>query len=107
MNNSSTINVADSKNYAVTEYRTSKTCHFNTKDPFINDIQSRICKTVGINNRNTELIQGQKYEIGQQFRNESIDCTHNPEFTSLELYQSFADYNDMIELCETLLSEII
>jgi lysyl-tRNA synthetase class 2 len=47
------------------------------------------------------------YEIGQQFRNESIDCTHNPEFTSLELYQSFADYNDMIELCETLLSEII
>lgn len=34
------------------------------------------------------------YEIGQQFRNESIDRTHNPEFLSLEFYMSYADYND-------------
>ena len=68
LKSSSTINVSDSKNYAVSEYRTSKTCHFNTTYPFINDIESRICKTMGINNRNAELIQGQKYEIGQQFK---------------------------------------
>jgi prolyl 4-hydroxylase len=68
LQSSSTINVADVKNYAVNEYRTSKTCHFYNTTPFINEIESRICKTIGINNRNAELIQGQKYEIGQQFK---------------------------------------
>jgi prolyl 4-hydroxylase len=49
-------------------YRTSKTCHFYDKYPFINEIESRICKTIGINNRNSELIQGQKYSVGQEFK---------------------------------------
>lgn len=42
------------------------------------------------------------YEIGRIFRNEGISTRHNPEFTSIELYQAYADYNDMIELTEEL-----
>lgn len=42
------------------------------------------------------------FEIGKNFRNEGIDTTHNPEFTMLELYQSYADYNDMMDLTEEL-----
>lgn len=40
------------------------------------------------------------YEIGRIFRNEGIDATHNPEFTMLEAYQAFADYNDIMVLVE-------
>jgi lysyl-tRNA synthetase class 2 len=43
------------------------------------------------------------YEIGHDFRNEGIDRTHNPEFTMLEFYQAYADYNTMMELVEQLL----
>ncbi len=43
------------------------------------------------------------YEIGKCFRNEGIDRTHNPEFTMLELYQAYADYNDMMALAEELI----
>ncbi|MFO8172959.1 MAG: lysine--tRNA ligase [Gemmatimonadota bacterium] len=42
------------------------------------------------------------YEIAKDFRNEGIDRTHNPEFTMLEFYQAFADYQDMMELVERL-----
>ena len=35
------------------------------------------------------------FELGRNFRNEGADATHNPEFTSLEAYQAFADYTDM------------
>lgn len=44
------------------------------------------------------------YEIGKNFRNEGIDIRHNPEFTMIELYQAYADYNDMMALCENLCS---
>lgn len=44
------------------------------------------------------------YEIGKNFRNEGIDRTHSPEFTMLELYQAFADYEEMIELAEGMVS---
>lgn len=47
------------------------------------------------------------YEIGKQFRNEGIDRTHNPEFTSIELYQAYADYEDMMKLTEDLLSSLV
>ncbi|MBI4544036.1 MAG: lysine--tRNA ligase [Gemmatimonadetes bacterium] len=43
------------------------------------------------------------YEIGKDFRNEGMDRTHNPEFTMLEFYQAFADYQEMMELVEELL----
>jgi len=44
------------------------------------------------------------YEISKDFRNEGIDRTHNPEFTMLEFYQAFADYEDMMGLVEELLA---
>ncbi|XP_049877716.1 lysine--tRNA ligase-like isoform X2 [Pectinophora gossypiella] len=47
------------------------------------------------------------YEIGRQFRNEKIDSTHNPEFTSLEFYMAYADYYDLIDITEILLSGLI
>ena len=40
------------------------------------------------------------YEIGRNFRNEGIDRNHNPEFTMMECYQAYADYNDIMELVE-------
>lgn len=43
------------------------------------------------------------YEIGRVFRNEGIDVRHNPEFTMLEAYQAFADYNDMMDLVEGMI----
>ena len=47
------------------------------------------------------------YEIGHDFRNEGMDRTHNPEFTMLELYQAYADYNDMMSLTEDLISGVV
>ena len=44
------------------------------------------------------------YEIGRIFRNEGMDPKHNPEFTTIELYQAYADFNDMMDLFEDLLS---
>lgn len=44
------------------------------------------------------------FEIGKNFRNEGIDLTHNPEFTMLEFYMAYADYNDLMQLAEELLS---
>ena len=44
------------------------------------------------------------FEIGRVFRNEGIDTRHNPEFTMLEAYQAFADYHDMMDLTEGLVS---
>lgn len=38
------------------------------------------------------------YEIGRQFRNEGIDLTHNPEFTTCEFYMAYADYNDLLDV---------
>jgi len=43
------------------------------------------------------------YEIGHNFRNEDIDAQHYPEYTSLELYEAYADYNDIMDLTESLL----
>ncbi|XP_035445910.1 lysine--tRNA ligase isoform X3 [Spodoptera frugiperda] len=47
------------------------------------------------------------YEIGRQFRNEGIDLTHNPEFTTCEFYMAYADYNDLISITETMLSGMV
>ena len=45
------------------------------------------------------------YEIGRVFRNEGMDIRHNPEFTELELYAAYQDYNDMMDLVERLFSQ--
>lgn len=47
------------------------------------------------------------YEIGRQFRNEGIDLTHNPEFTTCEFYMAYADYNDVILITETMLAGMV
>jgi lysyl-tRNA synthetase, class II len=47
------------------------------------------------------------YEISKDFRNEGIDSTHNPEFTMLEFYQAFADYEDMMTLVEGLIAHVV
>ena len=46
------------------------------------------------------------YEIGHDFRNEGVDRTHNPEFTMLELYFAFADYDDVMKLTETMVGDV-
>jgi lysyl-tRNA synthetase class 2 len=47
------------------------------------------------------------FEIGKLFRNEGIDKTHNPEFTSCEFYMAYADYQDLMKMTEELLSEMV
>ena len=47
------------------------------------------------------------YEIGKNFRNEGVSYKHNPEFTTLELYQAYADYTDIMNLTEELITFII
>lgn len=47
------------------------------------------------------------YEIGRQFRNEGIDLTHNPEFTTCESYEAYADYNDLMNMTEEMLSGMV
>jgi lysyl-tRNA synthetase, class II len=44
------------------------------------------------------------YELGRIFRNEGVSTRHNPEFTSVEIYQAYADYHDMMELTEQLIA---
>ncbi len=44
------------------------------------------------------------YEIGRIFRNEGMDPKHNPEFTSIELYQAYADFHDMMDIAEGIIS---
>jgi len=45
------------------------------------------------------------YELGRVFRNEGIDIKHNPEFTMVEIYQAYADFNDLMALTETIVSQ--
>jgi lysyl-tRNA synthetase, class II len=47
------------------------------------------------------------YEIGRQFRNEGIDLTHNPEFTTLEFYKAYADVHDIMAMTEELVSGLV
>jgi len=46
------------------------------------------------------------YEIGRIFRNEGISVKHNPEFTMMESYEAYADYNDVMAMLETMVSEV-
>lgn len=65
---STTFNAANPNEKQVNSQRTSNTCYFQKDDPLIQLVDSRICKTIGINNRFSEKIQGQKYTVGQEFK---------------------------------------
>jgi len=57
-----------------------------------------------------ELVVGgldRVYEIGKQFRNEGIDLTHNPEFTTCEFYMAYADYYDLMNMTEEMISGMV
>ena len=72
--------------------------HFNALDE---DLKLRISQELYLK----RLIVGgleRVYEIGRVFRNEGLDTRHNPEFTLMELYQAYTDYNGMMELTENL-----
>ncbi len=47
------------------------------------------------------------FEINRNFRNEGVSTKHNPEFTMLELYQAYADYNDMMDITEALVADTV
>jgi lysyl-tRNA synthetase class 2 len=76
--------------------------HHNTLDL---DLKLRIATELHLK----RLIVGgleRVYEIGRIFRNEGIDRTHNPEFTSIEFYQAYATYQDLMKLTEEMISRL-
>lgn len=81
--------------------------------PFVthhNDLNMRLFMRIAPELYLKKLIVGglnRVYEIGKQFRNEGIDLTHNPEFTTCEFYMAYKDYNDLMEITENMLSGMV
>ncbi|MDD2627567.1 MAG: lysine--tRNA ligase [Clostridia bacterium] len=78
------------------------TTHHNTLDL---DMYLRIANELYLK----RLIVGgfdKVYEMGKMFRNEGMSIKHNPEFTNIELYSAYEDYNDMMDITENLFSEL-
>jgi len=46
------------------------------------------------------------YEMGKMFRNEGMDTRHNPEYTAIEIYKPYADFNDMMDLTENIVASV-
>ncbi|MCD7779237.1 MAG: lysine--tRNA ligase [Candidatus Gastranaerophilales bacterium] len=77
------------------------TTHHNALDM---DMTMRIALELYLKRLIVGGVSEKVYEIGKCFRNEGIDTRHNPEFTMIELYQAYADYNDMMELTENMVA---
>jgi len=84
-----------------------------TAKPFLtyhNDLKLQLYMRIAPELYLKELVVGgleRVYEIGKQFRNEGMDPTHNPEFTTCEFYMAFADYNDLMSITEQMVSGIV
>lgn len=84
-----------------------------TAKPFVtyhNDLSMELYMRIAPELYLKQLVVGgldRVFEIGKQFRNESIDMTHNPEFTTCEFYWAYADYNDLMSFTEQLLSQMV
>ena len=77
--------------------------HHNTLDM---DMYLRIAPELYLKRLMVGGLSEKIFEINRSFRNEGIDIRHNPEFTMMELYQAYVDYNDMMVLTENLVSSI-
>lgn len=76
---------------------------------FHNDLKKHMALRIAPELYLKQLIVGgleRVYELGKQFRNESIDRTHSPEFTSLEFYTTYDDYNDLLVMAEEIFSGV-
>jgi lysyl-tRNA synthetase class 2 len=76
-------------------------------ETFHNDLNMKLFMRIAPELYLKQLIVGgidRVFEIGKQFRNEGIDMTHNPEFTTCEFYWAYADYHDLMKLTEEMLS---
>ncbi len=84
-----------------------------TAKPFIthhNDLKMDLFMRIAPELYLKQLVVGgldRVYEIGKQFRNESIDLTHNPEFTTCEFYLAYADMYDLMEITENMISGMV
>lgn len=77
--------------------------HHNTLDI---DLYLRIAPELYLKRLITGGLSERVFEINRCFRNEGISIKHNPEFTSMELYQAFADYNDMMDITEAIVEHV-
>ncbi len=78
--------------------------HHNTLDV---DLYLRIAPELYLKRLIVGGVSDKIFEIGRNFRNEGISTRHNPEFTMMELYQAYADYNDVLELTEELVVDVV
>lgn len=79
-------------------------------ETFHNDLDMKLYMRIAPELYLKQLIVGglnRVFEIGKQFRNEGIDLTHNPEFTTCEFYWAYADYNDLMAMTEDMLSKMV